>query len=254
MRFLVLLLTLSIAAPTDAAINMLGSADAKVSFGDVTMGGETAVTVAVTVLVAGAFVGAGDRFVSKWGNSSGEQSFVLYRPGNNNINFLVSNAANVYGCGTTDTPLSGTPLLVRIVATITLDPKTCRIWVNGAERFASYRAKYGVIFRGWARNGRERRRCRWRLLRASCLGLSSARLGRHRVWERHVAEILSDDDGHLFAATEYDNGRIARYVCRDCWHEYVGHRRGASNGVSTGRRKLVCRRNRTGVPLPILDG
>jgi hypothetical protein len=134
MRFLVLLLTLSIAAPTDAAINMLGSADAKVSFGDVTMGGETAVTVAVTVLVAGAFVGAGDRFVSKWGNSSGEQSFVLYRPGNNNINFLVSNAANVYGCGTTDTPLSGTPLLVRIVATITLDPKTCRIWVNGAER------------------------------------------------------------------------------------------------------------------------
>jgi hypothetical protein len=117
-----------------AAINLLGASNAQLDFGDVPMGGETAVSVAVTVRLVSPFSGA-SRFVSKWGDDPSEQAFVLIRQDTDEVGLIANDSifTRKYGCATTDSPLVAGDV-ARIVGVISVSPQSCRIWVNGTER------------------------------------------------------------------------------------------------------------------------
>lgn len=116
------------------AVNLLGASDARVNFGDVAIGGATAITVAFTIRTPAALTGS--FFITQWGNLLAEQALLIDRVDTDEIEILVAQgggSAVYYGLKTTDAAIA-TSSLLRIVGRIDLVTPSIDIWINGAVR------------------------------------------------------------------------------------------------------------------------
>lgn len=113
------------------AINLLGSSDARVSYGDIaTLGGLTSISIAITFNLSAL---TGGRFVHQWGNLATEQCFVLFVIDTDElfIGFQQS-GVGLRGKKSTDANIA-TGTTYRVVCTWRASDQRTEIWVNGTK-------------------------------------------------------------------------------------------------------------------------
>lgn len=117
------------------AVNLLGSSDARIDYGDLAaFDGHSAFSVAITVRLSAA-PASGQRMFQQWGNTPGERSWILNADSTDELGFCIVNGASggFYGKITTDVNLTnGT--LYRIVCKVNSAANAGAIWVNGVSR------------------------------------------------------------------------------------------------------------------------
>lgn len=115
------------------AVNLLGSSNARVDFGDIAgIGGATALTIAFTLRPTVALPASGGRIVTQWGNGASEPAFLVGATDTDEIAIVVSNGVGAfYGKKTTGLNMvDGTTY--RVVTKVNPPSNVGAIWVNGA--------------------------------------------------------------------------------------------------------------------------
>jgi hypothetical protein len=116
------------------AVNLLGSSNARIDFGNISgggLGGATQMSIAVTIKLTaapGAF-----RLMTQWGNAAAERAYLLGCGADGSVAFVAANnAGQFYGKATTSlTMVNGG--LYRIVAKLNPAGNVGAIWVNGTS-------------------------------------------------------------------------------------------------------------------------
>jgi hypothetical protein len=114
------------------AINLLGSGNDRIDFGDIAaLGGLTEVSLFVIVKLTANPVD-GTRIVSQWGNAGVEQNFVIQLTDTNELGVAFQRNGGYFGkkTSTLDLANGGT---YRILVTFVFITQTMHIWVNGVD-------------------------------------------------------------------------------------------------------------------------
>jgi hypothetical protein len=116
------------------AVNLLGSSNARVDFGNISgggLGGASQISVALTIKLTaapGAF-----RLMTQWGNAAAERAYLLGCGADGSVAFVAANnAGQFYGKATTSLTMTNGNLY-RIVAKLHPSSNLGAIWVNGVS-------------------------------------------------------------------------------------------------------------------------
>lgn len=114
------------------AINLLGSADARIDFGDVAALANITEISLFVILKLTASPADGARIVSQWGNTGAEQGLLVQLTDTNEIGVAFQRNGGYFGkkTSTLDLANGGT---YRVLVTFVFGTQTMHIWVNGVD-------------------------------------------------------------------------------------------------------------------------